>query len=135
MAQTTAGIIPLENAICYISELLPEQRCSSVFGKYLLHVPPHVLLHMLEVLCYRHLDPMKSKAALDNLRLLVTHDQGVFVPRHVRDISWEILGICQKITGNAKDALFSYQQSLAQKQYNKIQYATQGRIRNKIRSS
>ena len=135
MAQTTAGIIPLENAICYISELLPEQRCSSVFGKYLLHVPPHVLLHMLEVLCYRHLDPMKSKAALDNLRLLVTHDQGVFVPRHVRDISWEILGICQQITGNAKDAMFSFQQSLAQKQYNKIQYATQGRIRNKIRSS
>ncbi|XP_048751195.2 uncharacterized protein LOC125662893 [Ostrea edulis] len=128
MTQTVAGIIPLENEICYIDELTPEQRSSSRNGKILLHVPPFVLLHMLEVLCYRHVEPMKVKTALENLQSLVTCDQGVFVPRHVRDISWEILGICQQVTGNLQAALSSYQQSLAQKQFNKIHTATEGRI-------
>lgn len=126
---TVIGIVPLENEICYLNELTPEQRSSSENGKSLLHIPPFVLLHMLEVLCYRLVEPAKVQAAIDNLQVLVTNDRGVFVPKHVRDISWEILGICQQITGDHQAALHSFQQSLEEKPFNKIQTATKTRMR------
>lgn len=130
LTRTVIGIVPLENEICYLNELTPEQRSSSENGKFLLHIPPFVLLHMLEVLCYRLVEPVKVQEAIDNLQSLVTNDQGVFVPKHVRDISWEILGICQQITGDHQAALHSFQQSLEQKPFNKIQTATINRMRN-----
>lgn len=129
MTRTVIGIVPLENEICYLNELTPEQRSSSENGKSLLHIPPFVLLHLLEVLCYRLVEPAKVQAAIDNLQVLVTNDQGVFVPKHVRDISWEILGICQQTTGDHKAALHSFQQSLEEKPFNKIQTATKTRMR------
>uniref|UniRef100_K1Q566 Mab-21-like HhH/H2TH-like domain-containing protein n=1 Tax=Magallana gigas TaxID=29159 RepID=K1Q566_MAGGI len=129
LTRTVIGIVPLENEICYLNELTPEQRSSSENGKSLLHIPPFVLLHLLEVLCYRLVEPAKVQAAIGNLHDLVTNDQGVFIPKHVRDISWEILGICQQTTGDHKAALHSFQQSLEEKPFNKIQTATKTRIR------
>ena len=51
---------------------------------------------------------MRAQAALDDLQVLVHHDQDVFVNAHLRDISWEILGICQQTVGNHQAALYSY---------------------------
>nr|XP_022322722.1 uncharacterized protein LOC111124150 [Crassostrea virginica] len=54
--------------------------------------------------------------------------------RHVdpeRDISWEILGICQQKTGNHQAALYSYEQSLRHDSiYNRIHNATRHRIQD-----
>uniref|UniRef100_K1Q7N3 Tetratricopeptide repeat protein n=1 Tax=Magallana gigas TaxID=29159 RepID=K1Q7N3_MAGGI len=71
---------------------------------------------------------LHEKEALDDLEFLVHHDQGQFVPEQLRDISWEILGICQQMAGNFQDARYSYQQSLEQDHTNQLEHATRQRI-------
>ncbi|XP_078337411.1 uncharacterized protein LOC144626673 [Crassostrea virginica] len=130
MRHVVACYITLYNHTCYINELTPEQQSSSLNHDHTLDIPPYILLHMLEFLCCRHVDPMRAQAALDDLQVLVHHDRGVFVPVLNRDISWEILGICQQMTGNHQDALYSYTQSLRQYPLNKIDTATRHRIQD-----
>nr|XP_022298628.1 uncharacterized protein LOC111107637 [Crassostrea virginica]XP_022298629.1 uncharacterized protein LOC111107637 [Crassostrea virginica] len=130
MRHAVAYNITLYNYICYINELTPEQQSSSLNHRNLLFIPPYILLHMLGFLCCRHVDPMRAQAALDDLQVLVHHDQGVLVDVVLRDISWEILGICQQMTGNRQAALYSYRQSLRQIPYNKIDTATRHRIQD-----
>nr|XP_022346230.1 uncharacterized protein LOC111138508 [Crassostrea virginica] len=130
MRNAVAYDIILYNNICYINELTPEQQSSSLNCWDSLDIPPLVLLHMLEFLCCRHVDPMRAQAALDDLQVLVHLDQGVFIPVPLRDISWEILGICQQMTGNHQAALYSYTQSLRQFQEHKIHTATRHRIQD-----
>nr|XP_022298631.1 uncharacterized protein LOC111107639 [Crassostrea virginica] len=122
--------IKLINYICYINELTPEQQSGLLNHWKFLHIPPFILIHMLEFLCCRHVNPMRAQAALDDLQVVVHHDQGVLVPLHLRDISWEILGICQQMTGNRQAALYSYRQSLRQYPLNKIDTATRHRIQD-----
>ena len=130
MRHAVAYNIKLNNYICYINELTPEQQSSSFNHEEYSIVPPYLLLHMLEFLCCRHAEPVRAQAALDDLQVLVHHDQGVFVHVELRDISWEILGICQQMTGNHQAALYSYRQSLRQYPFNKIDTATRHRIQN-----
>nr|XP_022344730.1 uncharacterized protein LOC111137539 [Crassostrea virginica] len=122
--------IELVYDICYINELALEQQSTEINRQYILLIPPFILLHMLEFLCLRHVDPMRAQAALDDLQVLVHHDQGLLVPVHLRDISWEILGICQQMTGNHQAALYSYRESLRQTPFNKIHTATRQRIQD-----
>ncbi|XP_052689087.1 uncharacterized protein LOC128167415 [Crassostrea angulata] len=119
--------IILKNRVCYISELILEQQSAC---SYVILIPVFVMLRFLEFLCYRQIDTTLSQAALDELQVLVHHDQGRYVDVHHRDISWEILGICHQITGNLQAALYSYQQSLKQYPWNNIQAATHSRIQD-----
>ncbi|XP_062583483.1 uncharacterized protein LOC134245222 [Saccostrea cucullata] len=128
MRQAVAWDIILDNRIHCISELILEQRTAIQNKRITLHVPQFILLYMLEILCYRHVDTMRVLAALDDLQTLVHYDQGQFIPLHLRDISWQILGICQQVTGNLQAALYSYRQSLRQVPSNMIHTATQMRI-------
>nr|XP_022297638.1 uncharacterized protein LOC111107008 isoform X1 [Crassostrea virginica] len=130
MRHVVSFAIQIENSMCLIDELIPEKQSSLLNDVPTLHIPPFILLHMLEFLCCRHIDPMRAQAALDDLQVLVHHDQGVFVPVHFRDISWEILGICQQMTGNHQAALYSYRQSLRELPHNKIHTATRQRIQD-----
>nr|XP_022296382.1 uncharacterized protein LOC111106129 [Crassostrea virginica] len=130
MRHAVAFDIKLNNDICYINELAPEQQSSSINHRTFFYIPPYILLHMLEFLCFRHVDPVRAQAALDDLQVLVHHDQGRFVPVLQRDISWEILGICQQMTGDHQAALYSYRQSLRQYPFNKIDTATRHRIQD-----
>ncbi|XP_052690659.1 uncharacterized protein LOC128168493 [Crassostrea angulata] len=135
MRQAVAWDILLDNTICYISELIPEQQSALQNREYTLVIPLYVLLHFLEFLCHRHIDMTLSQAAVDELQVLVHHDQGMYIYDLSRDISWEILGICQQITGNLQAALYSYQQSLTQHPMNRIQTATQRRIHDIVQST
>ncbi|XP_061166182.1 uncharacterized protein LOC133175076 [Saccostrea echinata] len=128
MRQAVSGDIILYTRIHYISELIPEQQSALQNGWPGLHVPPFTLLYMLEILCYRHVDTMGAQTAPDDLQTLLHIDQGQLIPLPYRDISWQILGICQQVTGNLQDALYSYQQSLKQDRFNKIYTATEMRI-------
>ncbi|XP_052708195.1 uncharacterized protein LOC128183280 [Crassostrea angulata] len=130
MRQAVAQNIKLDNKMFFINELIPEQQSSIQNIWYSLYIPPLVLLYMLEFLCSRHVDTMRAQRALDDLQVLVHHDQDQLVPVRLRDISWEILGICQQISGNLQAALYSYQQSLRQYPQNKIQTATRQRIQD-----
>ncbi|XP_062592779.1 uncharacterized protein LOC134254252 [Saccostrea cucullata] len=118
----------LDNHVCYINELVPEQQSGLQCGSPGLIIPSYVFIHMLEVLCYRHVDPVRTQSALNDLQDLVQHDQGEYIDIRFRDISWQILGICQQVTGNHQAALYSYQQSLRQIPYHNIQTATLMRI-------
>nr|XP_034333390.1 uncharacterized protein LOC117691417 [Crassostrea gigas] len=130
MRQAVAQNIKLYNEIFYINELMPEQQSRKQNNEPFLFIPPHVLLYMLECLCSRHVNTLRAQRALDDLQVLAHHDQGQLVPAHLKDISWQILGICQQITGNLQAALYSYQQSLRQDPYNRIQTATRQRIQD-----
>ncbi|XP_052708599.1 uncharacterized protein LOC128183566 [Crassostrea angulata] len=119
-----------DNEIFYINELKPEQLSSNQNNGHVLFIPPLILLYMLEFLCSRHVDTLRAQRALDDLQVLVHHDQGELIDVDLRNISWEILGICQQIAGNLHAALYSYQQSLREYPGNKIQTATIQRIQD-----
>ncbi|XP_062601822.1 uncharacterized protein LOC134263484 [Saccostrea cucullata] len=127
MRQAVAWNIKLINRIHYISELIPEQQSAQQNNWPALYVPPFVTLYMLEIFCYRHIDTTRAQTVLNDLQTLVHYDQGQFMDSGDRDISWQILGICQQVTGNLQAALYSYQQSLRQEPYNRIQTATEMR--------
>ncbi|XP_062582781.1 uncharacterized protein LOC134244537 [Saccostrea cucullata] len=128
MRQAVAENVRLYNSILYISELKPELQSALQNNWKLLFVPSLVLLYMLEILCYRHVDTMRVQTALDDLQTLVHYDQGQFIHSNYSDMSWQILGICQQVTGNLQAALYSYQQSLRQHPFNNIRTATEMRI-------
>ncbi|XP_062592536.1 uncharacterized protein LOC134253977 [Saccostrea cucullata] len=77
-----------------------------------------------------HVDTMRAQTARDDLQTLVHYDQGQLIFSDHRDISWQILGICQQVTGNPHAALYSYQQSLRQEPFHNIQTATEMRIQS-----
>ncbi|XP_052703470.1 uncharacterized protein LOC128179849 [Crassostrea angulata] len=132
MRQAVARNIILHNVICSISELIPEQQSAIQNGQTILIIPVFVMLHFVEFLCYRHIDTTLSQAALDELQVLVHHNQGLYIYDLHRDISWEILGICQQMAGNLQAALYSYQQSLTQHPSHGIQTATHMRIQDVV---
>ncbi|XP_061166087.1 uncharacterized protein LOC133175007 [Saccostrea echinata] len=128
MRQAVSETIKLDNDISYIRELIREQKCALQNNGNDLYVPPFILLYMLEILCYRHVDTIGAQRALNDLNTLVHYDQGWRIPSRYRDISWQILGICQEVTGNLQAALYSYQQSLRENPLHEIQTATIHRI-------
>nr|XP_022308126.1 uncharacterized protein LOC111114129 [Crassostrea virginica] len=105
MRQAVAVDINLKRRICYINELTLEQQCNQQCREDILFIPLFVVLHFVEFLCHRHIDTSLAQAALEELQVLVHHDQGVFVPVHLRDISWEILGICHQMTAHIMQRL------------------------------
>ncbi|XP_022305597.2 uncharacterized protein LOC111112410 [Crassostrea virginica] len=129
MRQAVAHDIKLNVHTCYINELRPEQQSVSQSISDFLRIPLFVVLHFVELLCYRHIDTTLAQTALEELQALVHHDQGLLYDLD-RDISWEILGICQQITGNLNAALHSYQQSLTQYPLHKLQNVTLMRIQD-----
>nr|XP_034303409.1 uncharacterized protein LOC117681746 isoform X1 [Crassostrea gigas] len=132
MRQAIAGNIILQNRICYISELIPEQQSALQNNWPVIWIPVFVMSHFLEFLCYKHIDTTLSQAALNELKVLVNHYQGLYVPGVYRDISFEILGICQQISGNLYGAIYSYIQSLTQYPYHSIKTATVWRIQDAV---
>nr|XP_022307987.1 uncharacterized protein LOC111113988 [Crassostrea virginica] len=130
MRQAVAHDIKLNNYTCYINELRPEQQFAIQNNREISFIPLFVLLHFVEFLCYKHIDTTLAQTALEELQVLVHHDTGLYVGRIFKDISWEILGICQQMTGNLQAALYSYQQSITQFPWHKIQNATQLRIQD-----
>ncbi|XP_062611119.1 uncharacterized protein LOC134272967 [Saccostrea cucullata] len=118
--------IYLSNCIIYINELLPEQLSSIQERQTQLVIPVVVLLYMLEIFCYRHVDTSKIQIALCYFQHLVQ----ACIPVDLKDISWQILGICYQVTENPQAALYAYQQSLSQVSLNKIKHATLMRIQN-----
>nr|XP_022304029.1 uncharacterized protein LOC111111374 [Crassostrea virginica] len=128
--QAVACDIRLNNYTCYINELTLELQSAIQNNRERSFIPLFVVLHFVEFLCYRHIDTSLAQTALEELQVLVHHDQGLYVSYLSRDISWEILGICQQMTGNLQAAFYSYQQSITQYPWHKIQIATQKRIQD-----
>lgn len=126
MRKAVAGNIVLHVSILYIPELIPEQVYSSKIGQVFIIIPPFVLVHMLEFLCYNYTNSQKARAALQRLQNVVIKDRRI--PYIYKDISCNILGICLQMSGNLGAALGCYVQSLKQVQWNRIRKATAMRM-------
>lgn len=135
MRKAVVSDIKLNSGYSYIDELLLEQTVSYMNGITILFIPPLVMLHMLTILNHHRLyHTLESHQALHNLQTLLVCDVGVHVPVHVRDISYQILGICQHVCGDYVGALNSYQYSLRQHQFHKIEQASLCRIQKIIQT-
>jgi hypothetical protein len=129
MRKAVMTVILLVSEYTYIDELSLEQRVSYRNGMSILFIPPLVMLHMLSVLNHHRLrHTLESHQALQNLQTLLLYDDGVHVPVPFRDISYQILGICQHVCEDYVGALNSYQYSLQQYPVHKIQQASVYRI-------
>lgn len=112
--------------IAFLKEMLLE---SLICKQTSLFIPPIVMLHMLFVLSNHKLHKRsKCQLSLTNLQRLLLQDDGRNVPLEYRDISWQILGICQYVVGDLHEAVQSYKQSMREKEYHKIQDAAKYRI-------
>ena len=119
--------IELYDKYVYIDELVPEQEANKADNGVILRIPPFVMLHMLFVLNHHRLeDTVRSQQSLQDLHTLLLYDDGTRVP--FRDISWQILGICQQTCGDYVGALNSFQCSLQNYHFHRIQKATMFRI-------
>ncbi|XP_062574295.1 uncharacterized protein LOC134236139 [Saccostrea cucullata] len=113
----------------YIDELKLEQQICLMNEINTIKLPPLVTSHMLCVLChYRLRNRSKYLESLTDLHTLLVCDKGVYVPVQLRDISWQILGICQNLVGDFERALNSYMESIEQNQHHKIKKASEIRI-------
>ncbi|XP_062582339.1 uncharacterized protein LOC134244081 [Saccostrea cucullata] len=118
--------IDLIENILYIEELYIEQLVNK---QSFLRVSPFVVVEMLSVLShYRLGNRSQCLQSLTDLQTLLLYDDGTYVPLYLRDLSWQILGICQHVVGDLHGALRSYEESLKQKPYNKLNEATEFRI-------
>lgn len=125
----STSFLKLYNTVIYMNELVKEQEHSLAFPCSVLLIPPYILLLMLEFLCQRYFDEKKAQAALNKLFVVVHCDEGMYIVEDLEDISWQILGICQELSGNLSGALYAYRKSLAFDQtWNKISSASEERI-------
>lgn len=128
MSKVIAQDIALDNTVCFINELILEQKSSKRNGANTLFIPPFVLLYMLEIFCCKHINRMMEiQSALKDLQTVV--NQGESIPQRCKDISGEILGICQHFAGGRKAALYSFEQSLLEDSFHKITTVTATRQR------
>lgn len=87
MRQAVAGDIRLINGFFYFQELMPEQKSSKQANWDTLYIPPFILLHMLDFLCSRHVETMRTQRALEDLHVLVHHAQRRVIAEELQDIS------------------------------------------------
>nr|XP_034328797.1 uncharacterized protein LOC117690049 [Crassostrea gigas] len=125
MQKAWADLVRLKKDVYYINELDLEQKVSKGNSQPSLLISPYIMTDMLSVLCnYRLGNRSQCLQSLSDLQtLMLNDDNGSYVPLHTRDISWQILGICQHVVGDLNGAFQSYQQSLRHEPYHKIQNA------------
>jgi tetratricopeptide (TPR) repeat protein len=129
MKTAWVSIMALYNKVHYIDELILEQEVSKQNGEPCLCISQFVLTEMLLVLShYRLGNRSKYLQSLTDLQTLLLYDDGRYIPSHCRDLSWQILGICQNVLGDLHGALNSYQESLRQENFNNIGEASETRI-------
>ena len=76
-------------------------------GQYI--ISPLVCAYFLEYLCHRRLGSLREASeASYELSLLLQHADGQSVCTCRRGISWQILGICQQMSGNDEASCHSY---------------------------
>ena len=126
MREAVASDVVLYSHIFYIPELTLEQEYSYKLKRETLCIPPFILLHMLEFLCYQHVDANKAFTALIDLQDVVFKDDRI--PYFLKDISWNIFGTCEQIYGNQFAALFCYIQSCLEVKQNRIHLASVKRM-------
>jgi hypothetical protein len=129
MKRAWVNAITLDCKVHYIEECILEQYVILQNCERFLYISPFVLTDMLLVLShYRLGDRSQALQSLTDLQTLLVYDEGRYVLFRDRNMSWQILGICQNVVGDVNGALQSYQESLRQAPIQKIERATETRI-------
>jgi hypothetical protein len=96
-----ARYIEIYQPLTYIEELRLEQEVSEMNGIWVLCLPPLVTVHILSALCNNRLgNRSQYLQALTDKHTLLLYDDWRYVPLYHRDLSWQILGICQHVVGD-----------------------------------
>ena len=113
-----------------IPELSLEHHAAANHFADQLLVPPLVMTNFLSFLSYHYLQKIQdSRSALQDLTMLVHYDDGYHLCDRDKAISWQVLGICQQMSGDRQGAYLSYCNALQQK-WCHIGLASLVRIRN-----
>ena len=116
-----------------LPELTVEHQAAENHSVDNLIVSPLVFTNFMCFLCYQPLGRIhEAKSTLQELSILVQHDDGYHIPETSKAISWQILGICQEMSYNYQTAYQSYTNAL-QQEYCDIGQASLIRIQNVIR--
>ena len=113
----------------HIPELYFERRVSCIQTKGRVIIPPLVFAFFLQYLCQRKLGHLReADDVLYELSLLVQHDDRHHIDIRFLALSWQILGICQQMSGDDRTACRSFM--AAQRQFDKdsFKFATCIRI-------
>jgi hypothetical protein len=121
--------VELQNKVHYIDELMLEQNARAEIGEQFLSISPFVLTDMLLVLShFRFGNRSQHLQSMTDLQTLLLYHDGRYVPSYTRDLSWQILGICQQVVGDLNGALQTYHGLLRRNSFTEIQKATEKRI-------
>ena len=113
-----------------LPELLLEHHAAANHAADHIIIPPLVLTKFMSFLYYHYMQRIdESKLALHELTMLVHYDDGHHIYDPYKAISWQVLGICQQMSGDRHGAFQSYSNAIQQK-WCPIGLASLVRIRN-----
>ena len=99
-----------------IPELTLEHQAAANHSVDSILIPPLVFTDFTYFLCYHHMGMVQeAQSMLQELSILVQHDDGYHIPESCKAISWQILGICQEMSGDHHGAYLSYRNAMKQK--------------------
>ena len=111
-----------------IQELTLEHQAANRHLLDLIVVPPLVFTNFMSFLCYQHMGMFQeAQSLLQEISILVQYDDEYHIYKRDRAISWQMLGICQEMSGDHHGAFRAYCNTLQQK-YCYIQFAPLARI-------
>ena len=123
MKEIVAWYVELETGMTK-PELTLEHRAAASHSTDLIPIPPLVYINFMCFLCYQHMGMVQeAQSMLQELLILIQYDDDYHIPVHGRAISWQMLGICQEMSGDYQGAYKSYWNALHQK-WCPIQYAS-----------
>ena len=112
-----------------IPELYFERRISHVQNKGRVIIPPLAFAFFLQYLCQRKLGHLRqADDTLYELSLLVQHDDGHHIGIRFLAISWQILGVCQQMSGDDRTACRSFMTAQQQIAKELLKFATSVRL-------
>ena len=116
--------------IITVPELSLEHQAAANHSVDELIMPPLVLTNFMSFLCYYCMQKIQdSRSALHELTMLVHYDDGYHIYESGKAISWQVLGICQQMSGDGLGAYQSYTNAL-QQTWCEVGLASLVRIRN-----
>ena len=114
MTEVVACSVSLQHNIS-IPEIMPEHHSSAQIFLDNIVIPPLVLVHFLSFLCHHNRQKVQmASTALNDLCTLLHYDNGYHINQSELAISWQMLGICQEMSGDFQGSYQSYSKALQQ---------------------
>ena len=113
MKDIVAGDVDINTHVT-MPELTLENHAAACQSVDNIIIPPLVFTNFMFFLSYHHMG-MFYEAQLQELSMLVQYDNGYHIFQRDKAISWQILGICQEMSGDNQGAYQSFRTSMKQK--------------------